>query len=336
MQQVTLSGTRAFATLPGLPSLYGNFAFDADHANIDEVRAGVQSFVWQPRLLINFESGYYKPQDNGDVVIQNINRREDPIFQLFSVSDELQFRGGAALQPDAHRVDLRRPLLPALRAARRARTSTATSGAPACSTCPAATASRRCALEYYGIDSGGGSVNGGKLALREPRLREHPVPRQLQRRLLRQERPTRSGTAIAQPDRRRLHVPSRAGRRGELRGQPQPVLSRRTSASASSSATAAATARAAACIANAVGNHGGRGRGRRRSSARRRGAPAPATWSADPSLPASGWAASTFAAAEAASDERAGAPRRRRDGGGAAAGAAATEGARREAARRAP
>ena len=95
MQQLTLSGTRAFTALPGLPSMYGNFAFDADRANIDQVRLGVQSFVWQPRLLINFESGYYKPQDNGDVVIQNINRREDPIFQLFSVSNELQFRGGA-------------------------------------------------------------------------------------------------------------------------------------------------------------------------------------------------------------------------------------------------
>src|SRR5262245_43651858 len=35
MQQITLSGTRAFATLPGVPSLYGNFAFDADRANID-------------------------------------------------------------------------------------------------------------------------------------------------------------------------------------------------------------------------------------------------------------------------------------------------------------
>src|SRR5205085_5525602 len=73
MQQVTLSGTRTFATLPGLPSAYGNFAFDADHTNIDQARLGVQSFVWQPQLLINFESGYYKPQDNGDTVIQNIN-----------------------------------------------------------------------------------------------------------------------------------------------------------------------------------------------------------------------------------------------------------------------
>ena len=66
----------------------------SDQAHCLTLAAGVQSFVWDPRLLINFDGGYYKPQDNGDVVIQNINRREDPIFQLFSVSDELQFRGG--------------------------------------------------------------------------------------------------------------------------------------------------------------------------------------------------------------------------------------------------
>ncbi len=121
MQQVTLSGTRAFATLPGVPNLYGNFAFDADHANIDQVRLGVQSFVWQPDLLINFESGYYKPQDNGDTVIQNINRREDPIFQLFSVSDLLQFRGGTRYALTRTVSTLCRPLLPALRAVARAR-----------------------------------------------------------------------------------------------------------------------------------------------------------------------------------------------------------------------
>ena len=40
MQQVTLTGTRTLTALPGLPSLYGNFAFDADHANIDQVRLG--------------------------------------------------------------------------------------------------------------------------------------------------------------------------------------------------------------------------------------------------------------------------------------------------------
>jgi len=94
MQQVTATGTRSFAHLPGMPSLYGNAAFDADHQNIDRIRTGVQSFVWRPNLLFNLEGTYYKPQDNGKVVIQNLDRQEDSVFQLFSVSQELQFRGG--------------------------------------------------------------------------------------------------------------------------------------------------------------------------------------------------------------------------------------------------
>jgi len=93
-QLVTGSGTRAFPKLPGMPNLYSNFAYDADHQNIDLARVGVQNYVWLPRLLMNFESGYYKPQDNGKTLITNINRREDPIFQLFSLTQQLQFRGG--------------------------------------------------------------------------------------------------------------------------------------------------------------------------------------------------------------------------------------------------
>ena len=94
MQQVTLSGTRSFATLPGAPRAYGNFAFDADGANIDQIRVGTQSFVGLPQLLMNVEAGYYKPQDQGNTVVTDIDRREDAIFQLFSVSELLQFRGG--------------------------------------------------------------------------------------------------------------------------------------------------------------------------------------------------------------------------------------------------
>src|SRR5262249_36594609 len=163
MQQLTLSGTRAFAALPGLPSVYGNFAFDADHANIDQARLGVQSFVWQPRLLLNFESGYYKPQDNGAVVIPNINRREDPVFQLFSVSDELQFRGGL-------RYTLTRTVssYADLSYQRYEQVASSFINGYVWSTgllyLPGGDGLEMVRAEYYGIDSGGGSVNGGKLA----------------------------------------------------------------------------------------------------------------------------------------------------------------------------
>lgn len=162
MQQLTLSGTRAFAKLPGVPSLYGNFAFDADHANIDRVRAGVQSSVWKPNLLVNFESGYYKPQDNGNVLIQNINRREDPIFQLFSVSEELQFRGGV-------RYGITRTVSTYgdLSYQRYEQSKSSFINGYVWSAgllyLPGGDGLETVRVEYYGIDSGGGSVNGAKL-----------------------------------------------------------------------------------------------------------------------------------------------------------------------------
>lgn len=162
MQDLTLSGTRSFASLPGMPSLYGNFGFDADHANIDRVRAGVQSFVWKPNLLANFEAGYYKPQDNGDQVIAQEKLREDPIFQLFSVSDELQFRGGLrySLTPEVSTyVDVSYQRYEQLQ-------TNFVDGyvwSTGAIYLPGADGLEMVQLEYYGIDSGGGSVNGGRL-----------------------------------------------------------------------------------------------------------------------------------------------------------------------------
>ncbi|MGD9765927.1 MAG: hypothetical protein AB7V27_19745 [Candidatus Binatia bacterium] len=161
MQQITLSGARAFAKLPGFPSAYGNFAFDADHANIDQVRAGVQSFVWRPELMMNFESGYYKPQDGGRVVEQNLNRREDPIFQLFSVSELLQFRGGARYsitRTVSTFADLSYQRYQQLR-------ESFINGyvwSAGLLYLPGGDGLEMVQLQYYGIDSGGGSVNGGR------------------------------------------------------------------------------------------------------------------------------------------------------------------------------
>lgn len=93
-QLITAAGARSFTQLPGLPNVYGAASFDADHQNIDQITAGFDTFLLSPRLRFNFESGYYKPQDQGKRLVTNINRREDPIFQLFSLSQMLQFRGG--------------------------------------------------------------------------------------------------------------------------------------------------------------------------------------------------------------------------------------------------
>jgi hypothetical protein len=170
MQQLTATGTRSFAKFPGMPSLYGNIAFDADHQNLDRVRAGVQSFVWRPSLQVNFESTYYKPQDNGKVFIQNINRQEDTVFQLFSLSQELQFRGGARYgfsRTVSTYGDLSYQRYEQLGGSY----VNGYNWSAGVLYLPGGDGLESVRFEYYGIDSAGGSVNGAR-ALYENRVYE--------------------------------------------------------------------------------------------------------------------------------------------------------------------
>ena len=294
MQQLTLSGTRAFAALPGLPSVYGNFAFDADHGNIDQARVGVQSFVWQPRLLVNFESGYYKPQDNGESEIQNINRREDPIFQVFSVSEELQFRGGT-------RYTLSRTVstFADLSYQRYEQLDASYINGYVWSSgllyMPGGDGLETARLEYYGVDSGGGSVNGGKLGY-ENRVYENILFRANCNVGYYEKTTHQAGTAIASLI--GIGYMFLPGLTGELnfeanRNQFYPEDFRfgffityggRSNTSGGQQPDTA----------------GGQERPWPWGPARFGPASAggkPASWSADPSMPAHGWAASTFAAA---------------------------------------
>lgn len=158
-QLLTGTGTRTFAGLPGLPNVYGNVAYDADYQNLDLVRAGVQSSVWRPQLLMNFESAYYKPQDNGKVLITDINRREDPIFQVFSLSQMLQFRGGLryGITPRlSSYVDLSYQRYERL-------AGSYVNGyvwSGGLLYLPGGDGLETLRTEYYGIDSAGGTVNG--------------------------------------------------------------------------------------------------------------------------------------------------------------------------------
>jgi hypothetical protein len=94
-QLVTGTATRACPGLPGRPSLYGSVAYDADRQNLDLATGGASFFWAGPRLNFNVEGSYYLPQDqSGDRPIANINRREDAIFQLFSISKMGQGRAG--------------------------------------------------------------------------------------------------------------------------------------------------------------------------------------------------------------------------------------------------
>ncbi len=195
MQQITATGTRSFAKLPGLPSLYGNLAFDADHQNLDRVRAGVQSYVWRPALQINFESTYYKPQDNGRVFIQNLNRQEDTVFQLFSVSQELQFRGGA-------HYSITRTLSTYADLSYQRYQQLAGSyidgynWSSGLLYLPGGDGLESVRFEYYGIDSGGGSVNGAR-AVYENRVYERVLFRAKCDGAYYEKATNQNGTAIA-------------------------------------------------------------------------------------------------------------------------------------------
>ena len=162
-QLVSGTASRAFTGLPGLPHVYGSVAYDADHQNLDLGTAGVDLFLSQPRLLLNVEGSYYKPQDqrNG-VLTTDLDRREDAVFELFSLSDMIQFRGG-----------LRYVVTPSLSAfgdysyQRYDPSSGAKEnghmGSAGILWLPGGDGLEVVRLEYYLVDGKSGTVNGGKV-----------------------------------------------------------------------------------------------------------------------------------------------------------------------------
>lgn len=94
-QLVTGTARRSFLSLPGVPQLYGSAAYDADRQNLDLATAGVNFVFRSLRLQWNAEGTYYRPQDHErDRPTFDLDRREDPIFELFSVSEMRQGRTG--------------------------------------------------------------------------------------------------------------------------------------------------------------------------------------------------------------------------------------------------
>lgn len=297
MQQLTMSGTRSFATLPGLPNLYGNFAFDADHANIDRVKLGVQSFAWKPNLLINFESGYYKPQDNGDTVIQNINRREDPIFQLFSVSGALQFRGGA-------RYGITRTVSAYgdLSYQRYEQTKQSYINGYVWSTgllyLPGGDGLETVRAEYYGIDSGGGTVNGGRVSY-ENRVYENILFRVNCDVGYYEKATNQSGTAIASLIGIGYMIVPGLVAEVNFEANRNQFFPEDFRSGLIITYSAGYTTRDGVHR-DSIGNQGRPWPWGPTEFGPASWGPAPATWSANPSLPANGWAATTFAAADQA------------------------------------
>lgn len=160
-QVVTGTGSRSFTQLPGLPNFYGSVALDTQRQNVDLGTAGFDVFLFQPRLLFNFESSYYKPQNQGERVIADKNLREDAIFELFSLSEMRQFRGGlrytlsrtvSAFGDYSYQRYERQDNKPV----------NGSVGSAGLVWLPGGDGLEVVRLEYYVIDSAGGSVNGGK------------------------------------------------------------------------------------------------------------------------------------------------------------------------------
>ncbi len=161
-QLVTGSAAHTFSSLPGRPRTYGVLGMDADRQNIEQATAGFDTFFGHPRVGMNFEGGYYQPQDHGKYVNSDINRRQDPIFELFSVGQMVQFRGGL-------RYMLARPLTAYCDYSYQRYESlkrqyeNGNLGSVGLMWLPYGDGLEVVRLEYYVMDSYGGNVNGGKL-----------------------------------------------------------------------------------------------------------------------------------------------------------------------------
>lgn len=94
-QLVSATASRSFATLPGVPRLYGSLVYDADHQNLDFFTGGVDVVLGDTGFQVNAEGSYYKPQDHEDSrPTLDLNRREDPIYELFANGEMGQGRSG--------------------------------------------------------------------------------------------------------------------------------------------------------------------------------------------------------------------------------------------------
>lgn len=94
-QLVTGTLSRACPELPGHPDLYGAVAYDADYQNLDLATVGADLAWARARVYLNIEGSYYQPQDDQRRrPLADLDRREDAIFELFSVSEMGQGRIG--------------------------------------------------------------------------------------------------------------------------------------------------------------------------------------------------------------------------------------------------
>jgi hypothetical protein len=162
-QLVSATASRSFLTLPGLPRLYGSVGFDADRPNLDQGSAGLSLLIPGVRAQWNVEGTYYQPQDHDErLPTPALNRREDPIFELFAASEMVQWRSGLYV-PLVHTVaaliDYAFQHYDHIEGDERENSHVARAGLI---WLPGGDGLEVVRAEYYAIDSDGGRVNGGK------------------------------------------------------------------------------------------------------------------------------------------------------------------------------
>lgn len=172
-QLLTGSFSRSFAGIPASPRLYGSVGFDADRQNLDFLSGGVTAFLRKARLFLDAGATHYLPQDREGLPVADLDRREDGIFELFSLSELLQLRTSAryflspTLSLEGHYSYQRYDSAPG----EVARGHVARAGIH---WLPGGDGLEVAGLEYFLVDSEGGNVNGGR-AYYENRVYERLV-----------------------------------------------------------------------------------------------------------------------------------------------------------------
>jgi hypothetical protein len=159
-QLLTATGTQALPHLPAPTDLYGSISYDANGNNLDFANAGTSVVVPRPRFLVNLEGTYYKPQSGNRTVTTDLNRREDTIFQAFSVSELGQVRTGLTI-PLCRTLFSRGGYSYQTYDSLSGNRENGHLGNAGLTWLPGGDGLETVGLDYYVIDSGGGNVNGG-------------------------------------------------------------------------------------------------------------------------------------------------------------------------------
>jgi hypothetical protein len=162
-QLITLNAGRSYPRLPGVPRFYGSFAYDAHQNIVNRGQFGTQVVVLQPRLLGGIDFTYYDPSDDSDDLVRDAALREDPLFDIFSISNQTQVTATARYILSASLSASANFGYQRYENSEDVHTDGYIGGA-GIHWLPEGDGLELVRLEYYITDGSGGTVNGGRLA----------------------------------------------------------------------------------------------------------------------------------------------------------------------------